>query len=365
MRHIPAQILAPESTIFVGPGYRVKLAFTDTGRAGSVPGVPAVITGGQIMISSFRTISVGFAALVSTGVLLSAPAAAQSTRTWVSGVGNDANPCSRTAPCQTFAAALANTNAGGEVNCLDGGGFGTATITKAVSIVCDGTEAGVLVSTGVTGLTVAAGATDAVTISGLDFQGVAGPASGVSFVSGGSLRIANSKFRGFTTASYAVSVAPTNSISNVALENVSVTDGVNGILVSPASNAQVNFTLKHATVQNNSTVGLRIDLTGKSGGGIYALVDDSIVSGGNVGLNIKAPLGTGVTSITVTNSTFTRLAFGVAVNTAYAPYFGNNTITDNTTGVALLNSSTAYSFGDNRVANNVTDGAFTTVIAKK
>ncbi|CAN5248042.1 right-handed parallel beta-helix repeat-containing protein [soil metagenome] len=317
------------------------------------------------MISSFRTISVGFAALVSTGVLLSAPAAAQSTRTWVSGTGNDANPCSLASPCQTFAAALAVTNAGGEVNCLDSAGFGTATITKAVSIVCDTVEAGVLVSTGVTGLTVAAGPTDSVTISGIDFQGSAGPASGVSFVSGGSLRVANSRFRGFTTASYAVNIAPTNTNSTVALENVSVTDGVNGILVSPASNAIVNFSLKHATVQNNTTVGLRVDTTGKTGAGIYAIVDDSIFSGGNVGLNIKSPLGTGVTSIMVTNSAFTRNAYGVAVNTVYAPYFGNTTITDNTNGLALLNSSTAYSFADNRVANNVTDGAFTAVVAKK
>ncbi len=354
-----------ESKISVGPYDKVKLAFTDTGRAGSVPGVPADILRGQIVISSFRTISVGFAALVSTGVLLSAPAAAQSTRTWVSGVGDDVNPCSRTAPCKTFAGALAVTSAGGEVNCLDSAGFGTATITKAVSIVCDTVEAGVLVSTGVTGLTVAAGPTDSVTISGIDFQGSAGPASGVSFVSGGSLRVANSHFRGFTSASYAISIAPTNTASTVALENISVSDGVNGILVSPASNANVNFSLKHATVQNNSTVGLRIDTTGKTGAGIYAIVDDSIFSGANAAMNIKSPLGTGVTSVTVTNSTFTRSAYGVAVNTVYAPYFGNNTITDNTNGVALLNSSTAYSFGDNRLANNVTDGAFTAVVAKK
>lgn len=317
------------------------------------------------MISSFRTISVGFAALVSTGVLLSAPAAAQSARTWVSGVGSDANPCSRTAPCQTFAAALAVTNSGGEVNCLDSAGFGTATITKAVSIVCDSVEGGVLVSTGVTGLTVAAGTTDAVTISGLDFQGSAGAVSGVSFVSGGSLRVSNSSFRGFKTAGYAINIVSTTNGAVVALENVSVTDGANGILVSPASNGGVNFSLKHATVQNNSTVGLRIDTVGKTGAGIYATIEDSLFSADNVALNIKSPLGTGVTSIMVIDSTFTRSVYGVALNTAYAPYFSNNTITDNTNGLALINSSTARSFGDNRLINNVTDGAFTTVIAKK
>lgn len=297
-------------------------------------------------------------------MLLSAPAAAQSTRTWVSGVGSDANPCSRTAPCQTFAAALAVTNSGGEVNCLDSAGFGTATITKAVSIVCDSVEAGVLVTTGVTGLTVAAGGTDAVTISGLDFQGSAGAASGVSFVSGGSLRVSNSHFRGFKTASYAINITPTTNGSLVALEDVSVTDGANGILVSPASSVGVNFSLKHATVQNNSSVGLRIDTVGKTGAGVYATLDDNLFSADNVALNIKSPLGTGVTSIMITNSIFTRSVYGVAVNTSYAPYFSNNTITDNTNGLALLNSSTARSFGDNRLINNVTNGAFTTVKAK-
>ena len=66
--------------------------------------------------------------------LFSAPAHAQATRTWVSGVGDDANPCSRTAPCKTFAGAISKTAAGGEINCLDPGGFGAVTITKAITI---------------------------------------------------------------------------------------------------------------------------------------------------------------------------------------------------------------------------------------
>jgi hypothetical protein len=72
------------------------------------------------------------------------PAAAQATRTWVSGVGDDANPCSRTAPCKTFAGAISKTAAGGEINCLDSGGFGSVTITRSVSIRCLGVTGGVL-----------------------------------------------------------------------------------------------------------------------------------------------------------------------------------------------------------------------------
>src|SRR4051812_49999341 len=67
-------------------------------------------------------------------LLFAAPARAQATRTWVSGVGDDVNPCSRTAPCKTFAGAISVTAAGGEINALDPGGFGAVTITKAITI---------------------------------------------------------------------------------------------------------------------------------------------------------------------------------------------------------------------------------------
>ena len=74
----------------------------------------------------------------------SALAQAQATRTWVSGVGDDANPCSRTAPCKTFAGAISKTAAGGEINCLDPAGFGAVTITKSISIDCHHTLGGIL-----------------------------------------------------------------------------------------------------------------------------------------------------------------------------------------------------------------------------
>ena len=76
----------------------------------------------------------------------SVPASAQATRTWVSGVGDDVNPCSRTAPCKTFAGAISKTAAGGEINCLDPGGFGTVTITKSMTIDCGATFGSILAS---------------------------------------------------------------------------------------------------------------------------------------------------------------------------------------------------------------------------
>src|SRR5437763_15362461 len=97
------------------------------------------------------------------GVLVfgTAMMSAQATRTWVSGVGDDANPCSRTAPCKTFAGAISKTAAGGEIDALDPGGFGAVTITKSITIDGGGTFASVLVS-GTNGIVVSAGINDVV-----------------------------------------------------------------------------------------------------------------------------------------------------------------------------------------------------------
>src|SRR6059058_1081928 len=99
-----------------------------------------------------------------TPLLATAPASAQATRTWVSGVGDDVNPCSRTAPCKTFAGAISKTAAGGEINCLDPGGFGAVTITKSLVIDCHYTEGGVLAAGN--GIVVNALSTDVVVLRG-------------------------------------------------------------------------------------------------------------------------------------------------------------------------------------------------------
>src|ERR1041384_633192 len=98
---------------------------------------------------------------------------AQSTRTWVSGIGNDTNPCSRTAPCFTFAGALSKTAAGGEIDCLDAGSFGTVTINQSITIDCAGVTGGITNGAG-SGVTVNAGATDKVVLRNLNIQGPSG-----------------------------------------------------------------------------------------------------------------------------------------------------------------------------------------------
>src|SRR5450631_3543365 len=87
-------------------------------------------------------------AIASFAILYATPAQAQATRTWVSGVGDDVNPCSRTAPCKTFPGAISKTAAGGEIDVLDPGAFGAVTIVKSITIRSDHVEAGVLVSAG-------------------------------------------------------------------------------------------------------------------------------------------------------------------------------------------------------------------------
>src|SRR5213592_2248777 len=97
-------------------------------------------------------------------------AQAQATRTWVSGVGDDVNPCSRTAPCKTFAGAISKTASPGIINCLDPGGFGAVTITKSIQIDCTGTLGSVLHS-GVQGVIVNALTTDKVILRNIDISG--------------------------------------------------------------------------------------------------------------------------------------------------------------------------------------------------
>src|SRR5438046_5831778 len=105
--------------------------------------------------------------------LWSGGAQAQATRTFVSGVGSDANPCSRTAPCKTFAGAISKTAAGGEIDALDPGGFGAVTITKAITIDGGGGQVASVLASGTNGIVVQAQPTDTVILRNLSINGIA------------------------------------------------------------------------------------------------------------------------------------------------------------------------------------------------
>ena len=138
-------------------------------------------------------------ATVLGGILIAlvqvAPAQAQATRTWVSGVGDDFNPCSRTAPCKTFAGAISKTATSGEINCLDSGGFGTVNITKSITIRCNGVIGGVLAA-GTTGIIVNNAAAEVI-LDGLTLNGAGTGTTGIRVIAASKVWIMNTKVQGF------------------------------------------------------------------------------------------------------------------------------------------------------------------------
>jgi hypothetical protein len=145
-------------------------------------------------MNSSKILRLFSAAFLTVG--FSTMAYAQATRTWVSGTGDDANPCSRTAPCKTFAGAISKTAAAGEINVIDTGGFGAVTITKSISIIADHVEAGVLVS-GTNGIVINAGVNDRIFLEGLDIEGLGTGLNGIDFLAGKELYVTRCQIRHF------------------------------------------------------------------------------------------------------------------------------------------------------------------------
>ncbi|HEY0633511.1 MAG TPA: hypothetical protein VGC98_15750 [Thermoleophilaceae bacterium] len=189
-------------------------------------------------------------------VALAVPSSAfgQATRTWVSGVGDDANPCSRTAPCKTFAGAISKTANGGEINCIDPGGFGGVTIGKSLTIKCHYTEGGVLVQ-GTNAIVVNATASDTVTLRGLDINGIGTGAQtslvGVKVLAARKVRVFDSEIYRFQAG---VDVAPTSAQTSVVLKNNHIHDNGVGVITAPGNNAIsfVTTTLRYNDVQDNT-----------------------------------------------------------------------------------------------------------------
>jgi hypothetical protein len=189
------------------------------------------------------------------------PAAAQATRTWVSGVGDDANPCSRTAPCKTFAGAISKTAASGEINVLDPGGFGGVTINKALTIRSDHVEAGVLVA-GTNAIVVVAGATDMVTLQGLDIEGLSPPnasLNGVLVNSGLNVHIINCRIHGFNGNGVQVQSSTNN--SRVVIENSQITRNTGGVNVQNPAGVNNSAQVTHSLVDSNTSFGLQANGT--------------------------------------------------------------------------------------------------------
>ena len=204
-----------------------------------------------------------------------------STQTFVSAtLGSDSNPCTRISPCLTFAAALAQTSAGGEIDALDPGDFGPVNITKSITIF--GNAAG---GVGMTPpLPAPAGSSsrrrhDVIHLDGMVFDGVnASGTSGIVFTSGARLFIENCALLGFATSGITVSPgAGSATTTKVVVENTTILNNATGLLIQPTGGIAANVTLRGLRIDNNTGEGLRVDGTGGFGV-INATLADSTAS---------------------------------------------------------------------------------------
>jgi hypothetical protein len=302
--------------------------------------------------------------------LFATPAQAQATRTWVSGVGDDANPCSRTAPCKTFAGAISKTAAGGEINCIDPGGFGGVTITKALTIDCASTEAGVLVA-GTNGITVNAGVNDVVVLRGLDIIGTAATPglNGIRFLAGKALHVEKCTITEFLAPSpngFGISFQPSG-LSQLFVSNSSITNNGTGttgggILIKASGGSGTHATLSNVIMQGNVT-GLTADGTAATAT-TYVSMINSVAAGSSVaGISVVTPAaGGGSTSVMVDQTSVVNNTTGISSDGAKsAALITNSTIIGNNTGLSATGGGLTITYKTNNInLGNVIDGTPTT-----
>jgi hypothetical protein len=311
-----------------------------------------------------RKIALSAAALglAFTPLLFAAPAHAQATRTWVSGVGDDVNPCSRTAPCKTYAGAISKTATNGEINCLDPGGFGALTITKSISVVCDYTEGGVL-SANVNGFIVNAPAGSIVTLKGQDVECIGTGINGIEMINVGvTLHVHKTQIRSCRASGgngNGILIAPSSGVGKVLVADSYITDngGTNsnaGILIKPTAGASANVSVVRVHLEAN-TNGIFMD--GSGGAGLSNLAVNKSNLSGSTGSGIAVASSGGVFKAVVTDTLMTLNAgVGAAVSGSSATLLlGSNTISGNVTGVSNL-GGTLQSFKNNQIGANTGDG---------
>lgn len=293
------------------------------------------------------------AVAVALVALVAAPfAAAEATRTWVSGVGDDANPCSRTAPCKTFAGAISKTASPGIIMTLDSGGFGAVTITKSITIDGGGYNAGILAS-GTQGVVINGTGID-VTLRRLSIEGEGTTlgTNGVNFLAGNSLVLSHVHVHDFSNTGlwmhnpghfevrdsefernkYGIASSGTGAGASMAkgvVANSYFSFGQYGIYVGTSS----HVTALDSVASDNSTAGFESRF-----GGTLEL-EHGVSEGNATGL-----LSDGAGSYLLAS---------------------NMTVTDNTTGVNALNSGQTWTRGNNTVEGNNTNGTFTNTYAGK
>ncbi|MBV8752185.1 MAG: right-handed parallel beta-helix repeat-containing protein [Hyphomicrobiales bacterium] len=260
-------------------------------------------------------------------------------------MGDDANPCSRTAPCKTWPGAISKTVAGGEIDALDPGGFGGLTVTKSITLDGGGGQVASTLVGGSNGIVFSAGATDILVIRNIRFQGVFGNGtaatpglSGIVFNAGKALIVDNCDITGFSVNGITVNAAGYVGVNNTRIENVANA----GILVA-ASGSNVDV--------NNVKVYLAKFGVGVLSGG-KATVTRSVFSNNTNGVEVDSG-----GNLFVDNSVMSFNTIGVVVGSGGTGTLSNNDITFNGTGVG--GGGTASSYDNNRVAGNGGSNAMT------
>ena len=271
---------------------------------------------------------------------------AQATRTWVSGVGDDVNPCSRTAPCKTFAGAISKTAAGGIINVLDPGGFGTVTITKSITI--DGYGAGkgsILASGGISGVVVNAPGIKVI-LRNLSIEGAGSTpgAYGVRFLAGSQLSVENCYIFGFKTAPGAGIYVDVPTSAELLVKDTNFTDNQVGIRLG-ASAGQLLATLDTVRIENMASHGVQ----SAGAGSVFAVIKHSTINNNNAD-GVRAD-----TSGSVFNLIDNSLSFnnGTSVNAAVAGArirMSGNAVVNNNIGLGIGAGGTIESAGNNNIA---------------
>jgi Right handed beta helix region len=281
-----------------------------------------------------------------TGLLVSffacQAAHAQATRTWVSGVGDDVNPCSRTAPCKTFAGAISKTAAGGEINCLDPAGFGGVTIIKAMTLNCGFTLGSILVA-GAPGIIINAGVNDRVTLRGIQLQGlnqtVTPGTIGIRILAAAAVSIEDCVVTGFGQQGIADQRTAGNTklfVRNSVISNNTLT----GIAI--AATGQNTAEIENTSMINN--------LFGVAAGtGNIVMITRSVISGNTTGVEADPGGAIIVDSTAITGN-------GTGVQSSSSVRLSNSDVTLNTTGF----SGSAFSHGNNRLLGNSSLGTSVT-----
>lgn len=278
---------------------------------------------------------------------------AQATRTWVSGVGDDANPCSRTAPCKTFAGAISKTAKDGEISVLDPGGYGSVTITKSIYI--NGTHgAGYgsilnALSTGVTiNITDAADVRKAVRLRALDINGASTGINGVSILAANNVWIEDSVIDGNTgngtTTGIGIRMAESNGCSLFVSDTV-IHKNITGVRITTTSGFAV-ANLKNCNIEGN-TNGVEA-----STNSFVNIEDSRMASHSGSGARTSA-IGA---QLNVKSCTLANNGVGISANASSTVRALSNLLLSNTTG---LGGTTAViqTDGQNRSAGNGTPGS--------